>query len=117
MRRIHPTLLAFATGAALAATPAIAADDFDRDAAPAGERTMDRPADEPMGAMEDPADEPEAAAGEYVVQQGDTLSKIAEEKLGSSDQWQEIARANGIDDPETLRVGQRLKIPAKQSRL
>jgi len=111
MRRIHQTLLAFATGAALAATPALAADEFQRDAAP----PADAPADE-MPA--DPAAESEfEGESEYVVQQGDTLSEIAEEKLGSPDKWQEIAQANGIDDPEMLRVGQRLKIPSKQSRL
>lgn len=50
---------------------------------------------------------------EYVVQEGDTLASIAEEKLGSRDQWQEIARANNIENPEDLQVGKRLKIPSQ----
>ena len=48
---------------------------------------------------------------EHVVQKGDTLAEIAQEKLGSADKWREIARANDIDDPKQLRVGQRLQIP------
>ena len=47
--------------------------------------------------------------------EGDTLETIAEEKLGSRDKWKMIARANGIDHPESLRVGQRLVIPSEGS--
>jgi len=53
-----------------------------------------------------------AGEGEYVVEEGDTLAEIAEKELGSADEWKVIASANGIDDPKTLRVGQKLKIPA-----
>lgn len=52
---------------------------------------------------------------EFVVEAGDTLSSIAEEKLGSGDQWKVIARANGIDDPAKLRVGQKLVIPSERA--
>jgi nucleoid-associated protein YgaU len=48
---------------------------------------------------------------EYVVEEGDTLAEIAEEQLGSAEKWKLIARANGIDDPRTLRVGQKLTLP------
>ena len=58
-------------------------------------------------------DEQNQASGEeYVVQQGDTLAKIAQEKLGSADKWKDIAEANNIDNPNALQVGQRLTIPS-----
>lgn len=47
----------------------------------------------------------------YVVRQGDTLSAIAGRVYGDPDDWHRIADANGIRDPRTLRVGQKLKIP------
>ncbi len=49
---------------------------------------------------------------EYVVQEGDTLASIAKEKLGSEDQWQSIAEANGLENPDQLQVGQSLIIPS-----
>ena len=51
-------------------------------------------------------------SSQYTVQEGDTLASIAEEHLGSADQWQVIARANDISDPNQLEVGQTLTIPA-----
>ncbi|WP_084168844.1 LysM peptidoglycan-binding domain-containing protein [Paraburkholderia acidipaludis] len=50
--------------------------------------------------------------GSYVVQPGDTLSGIAQQKGVT---WQNIAQANSIEDPRTLRVGQKLKIPASKA--
>ncbi len=50
--------------------------------------------------------------GEYVVKEGDTLGDIAEEQLGSQEDWQIIARANDIDNPDKIYVGQRLTIPS-----
>jgi nucleoid-associated protein YgaU len=47
----------------------------------------------------------------YVVEEGDTLTKIASQFLGSESEWRRIAEANGIDDPAQLRAGQRLSIP------
>jgi hypothetical protein len=47
---------------------------------------------------------------EYVVQKGDTLSKIGQ-KLGV--QWKEIATLNQIKNVNLIRVGQKLKIPGK----
>ena len=49
----------------------------------------------------------------YVVNPGDTLSKIATSKLGSAGKWRLIAELNGIINPSRLRVGQRLKLPGK----
>lgn len=50
-----------------------------------------------------------AAAGEYLVQPGDTLSTIAIEYSTSMAALQVL---NNLDDPRLLRAGQRLKIPA-----
>lgn len=44
----------------------------------------------------------------HVVQPGETLSEIARVY---SVTWQEIARANGLDNPNAIRVGQALVIP------
>jgi uncharacterized protein (TIGR02594 family) len=60
---------------------------------------------------ESPAPAPQPAVIEYRVRAGDTLAEIAERLLGSAERWQEIARANGITDPRTLRVGQVLRVP------
>ena len=51
---------------------------------------------------------------EYTVKSGDTLASIAEAELGSSDKWQEIARANNIQNPDRIFAGQKLTIPASQ---
>lgn len=45
----------------------------------------------------------------YKVQKGDTLSSIARQ-FGIS--WKRLAEANGLSDPNKLRVGQELRIPS-----
>lgn len=49
----------------------------------------------------------------YTVKAGDTLSEIAERFYGdaSKESYMKIARANGISDPNLIRVGQKLQIP------
>ena len=49
----------------------------------------------------------------YTVESGDTLSHIALHYYGSAGRssYMKIAEANGIDDPNKIQVGQRLKIP------
>jgi len=60
-----------------------------------------------------PAPPPDApAAQSYTVASGDTLSKIAKNFYGDASQYQKIADANGIDDPNSIQVGQELTIPA-----
>jgi LysM repeat protein len=60
----------------------------------------------------------EAAAGKsnsraYVVQTGDTLASISRKFYKSPARWKKILNANrkNIDDPEKLKIGQRLIIP------
>jgi nucleoid-associated protein YgaU len=59
----------------------------------------------------------EQAAGTrvYVVQAGDSLSKIAKNLYGDAGRWPEIFEANKdqISDPNVIRVGQELRIPPK----
>jgi hypothetical protein len=48
----------------------------------------------------------------YNVRSGDTLGKIAAKLLHNANRWHDIAKLNGIRDPNNLKVGRRLKIPA-----
>ena len=67
------------------------------------------------GAEEDATDPTgETEGGQtYVVQSGDTLASIAAEYYGDASLDDFLAEANGITDPESLAVGQRLVIPPK----
>lgn len=47
----------------------------------------------------------------WLVKRGDTLSSIAGELYGDPGQWRQIAVANNLDDPRTLTIGARLKVP------
>lgn len=49
----------------------------------------------------------EAREGAYVVQRGDTLYSIA---LAFGQDYRDLARWNGLDDPSKLQVGQTLKV-------
>ncbi len=53
----------------------------------------------------------------YIVKPGDTLSLIAENKLGSANKWRFLADINNLSNPGNLRVGQKLQIPAEFSHL
>ncbi len=55
-----------------------------------------------------------AAAQTYTVIQGDTLSKIAKQFYGNANRWHDIFDANRdqISNPDLIRPGQVLKIPA-----
>ncbi len=60
--------------------------------------------------QQQPAPAPPAAHDTYVVQAGDTLSRIAQRELGSARLADELARLNGIEDPTSLRPGQVLRL-------
>jgi nucleoid-associated protein YgaU len=64
-----------------------------------------------------PATTPAAASAgsTYTVKPGDTLSKIAKELLGSASAYPQIFEANRdqLSDPDKIKPGQVLKIPAK----
>lgn len=51
-----------------------------------------------------------ASEVDYTVEQGDTLFKIAEKHLGDGWGYQDIADANGIENPNLILVGQTLTL-------
>jgi nucleoid-associated protein YgaU len=55
-----------------------------------------------------------AAAATYTVKSGDTLSKIAKEHLGNANAYMKIFEANKdqLSDPDMIKPGQVLKLPA-----
>ena len=55
-----------------------------------------------------------AAGSTYTVKSGDTLSKIAKETLGEASKYMAIFNANKdqLTDPDKIKPGQVLKIPA-----
>lgn len=52
---------------------------------------------------------------EYIVQSGDTMSSIAEEWFGETAKWTLIAKANPLVDPTRMQIGQKLRLPGKES--
>jgi nucleoid-associated protein YgaU len=57
--------------------------------------------------------EPAPAFKTYVVQKGDSLSKIAKAEYGNANDWRRIFEANKdiIKNPDLIHPGQSLKIP------
>ena len=54
-----------------------------------------------------------SASRSYVVQSGDTLGEIAMRLLGTSKRDGEIAKLNGLESKDDIRIGMTLKIPAR----
>ena len=48
----------------------------------------------------------------FTVKPGDSLSKISKIYYGDANQYMKIAQANNIPDPDKIKVGQQLRIPA-----
>jgi len=48
----------------------------------------------------------------YVVKSGDNLSKISKSFYGNANDYNKIAQANNISNPDRIQAGQQLKIPA-----
>jgi nucleoid-associated protein YgaU len=71
----------------------------------------------PSGSATTPAvasrETPRRAPAAYTVQKGDSLSKIAEAKLGDKDEWRSIYNLNKskIDDPANIKAGLVLLLP------
>lgn len=55
----------------------------------------------------------EGATRTYVVLKGDILSTVSQKLLGTTRRMNEIVELNGLKDPDDIRVGQTLKIPAQ----
>ncbi len=52
-----------------------------------------------------------AAGQNYTVQRGDTLMSIARKHYGSASKFRDIQAANGLSDPNKIKVGQVLILP------
>ncbi|MGI5262494.1 LysM peptidoglycan-binding domain-containing protein [Streptomyces angustmyceticus] len=63
------------------------------------------------------ADGSESASSQYAVVSGDSLTFIAQKKMGDADRWREIYRANRdeIRDPDLIYPGQHLALPQQVS--
>lgn len=59
-----------------------------------------------------PSPKQKAAARSYTVRPGDSLSRISQLMYGSTAHWRAIGDANRIANPNLIRPGQVLKIPA-----
>jgi membrane-bound lytic murein transglycosylase D len=106
-----------AEGSAPAAEPSTPAPDAPAPAARAGEGAPTAAADpapesgaapEPSRAETEPASEPAPAPRRYVIAAGDTLGSVGQ-RFGIA--AEELAAANGISDPRSLRPGQVLELP------
>lgn len=49
----------------------------------------------------------------YTVAQGESLSRIAKDYLNDSLKFYLLARYNGIDNPDNMKIGQQIKIPGE----
>lgn len=49
----------------------------------------------------------------YTVQKGDTLEKIAKEKLQDASLWPQLAKYNNISNPDVIKAQQKIVIPDK----
>ena len=59
------------------------------------------------------SEKPKSAPGaNYVVKSGDSLSRIAARELGDGNRWNEIVALNPGLDPQHLKVGAKLALPA-----
>jgi nucleoid-associated protein YgaU len=54
----------------------------------------------------------EGSSQTYTVQAGDNLSKISKQFYGDPNQFKKIVEANHLDDPNKIKAGQQLIIPA-----
>jgi nucleoid-associated protein YgaU len=53
----------------------------------------------------------QSLAQTYTVQAGDNLSKISKRFYGDPNKYMRIAQANGLEDPDKIKIGMELKIP------
>ena len=48
----------------------------------------------------------------YTIKSGDNLSKVSKLFYGNANKYTEIAKANGIENPDKIQVGQQIQVPA-----
>lgn len=95
------------------------ADDASPSVIPSGSRRAENSptntARETATGRTTPSSTSTASATTYTVKAGDTLGTIARATLGTSKRWREIFDANRttLSDEDSLKVGMKLKIPAR----
>jgi len=47
----------------------------------------------------------------YTIKSGDNLSKVSKLFYGDANKYPQIAKANGIDNPDKIQVGQQINLP------
>lgn len=75
--------------------------------------TLQEAEDDTQKKKQNPTSYSEGGARRREVRPRDTLAIIAHEEYGDPTRWRDIASANGIDDPLSLRPGQILTIPPR----
>jgi LysM repeat protein len=75
---------------------------------------VQRPAQQAQQETEQAQERPTTNVRTYTVKSGDTLSKISKQFYGSPGEYMKIFNANRdqLADPDKIKVGQELKIPA-----
>jgi nucleoid-associated protein YgaU len=81
------------------------------EAAPVEEAAAEAPAPEPEAPPPPPPPPPAPEPRTYTVVSGDTLWAISERFYGDGSQYQRIASASGINNPDLIHPGQVLTIP------
>ena len=86
--------------------------DFPVDTSMQVQRAAQQPKQEPQEETEQ--EQPASNVRTYTVKSGDTLSKISKQFYGSANEYMKIFNANRdqLADPDKIKVGQELKIPA-----
>lgn len=51
------------------------------------------------------------AEQQYTIKSGDNLSHIAQRFYGAASKYSQVAKANGIADPDKIKVGQAINLP------
>jgi nucleoid-associated protein YgaU len=69
--------------------------------------------EESANQQEQPADNQASETREYSIKPGDTYGKIAAKELGDQARWKEIKKLNPDVNASALKVGQKIKLPAK----
>ena len=59
-----------------------------------------------------PSGSSQPSGQKYTVKPGDNLSKISQQFYGDAKKFMTIAKANNLDDPDKIKAGQELIIPA-----
>jgi len=86
-----------------------------KDSAAESKKAQDEPAKSQEKQKDGPVAPGKASPTSYVVAKNDTVSRIAREVLGDESRWKEILAANPGLKANSLKVGQSIQLPSKDS--